>query len=218
MEKRVRRFFLSVFVQDLFAIPFARFFIRNRVSPNLVTLIGLGCAIASGILYILKIYEVGSILFFCALIFDSTDGRVARGLDRFSELGAKLDSIADKVRSFFVAGCFILSLELVPYASLGLFLLYLILPIVRILMSRRSHGDLYDPTILFWDGTRLSGWFVQKKILGLYTGWERAAVALIVAPLMNEKVAVFVIAILLEQLIFFLGLMFFKDSKIGLKV
>ena len=67
MEKNVRRYFFSVFVQDLFAIPLAKLFIKLKLKANYVTLIGLFSSIASGLLYLDHSYILGSFLFFVAL-------------------------------------------------------------------------------------------------------------------------------------------------------
>ncbi|GAK85666.1 hypothetical protein JCM19238_3256 [Vibrio ponticus] len=215
MEKNIRRFFFSVFVQDLFAIPLARLFIRLNVAANYVTALGLISALASGFLYVGKFYFFGSLFFFIALILDSTDGRVARGTNTFSDFGAKLDAIADKVRSFFVAFCFIYSLEYgLLYSSL-IFLFYIFLPLVRAVMSYKD-SEFYDPTINFWDATPFRFWFLKHKVWGFYNGWERSVVALLIAPLMTNKMEVFIFSVVLEQIIFALGFLFFKDKKLGI--
>ena len=56
-------------------------------------------------LYLDGRYTMGAIVF-VALVLDSVDGRVARATNTFSSFGAKLDAIADKTRSIFVAACF----------------------------------------------------------------------------------------------------------------
>ena len=216
MEKNIRRYFFSVFVQDLIAIPLARVLINFRVHPNLVTLSGLLCSIGSGILYLNHSYVIGSILFFLALVLDSTDGRVARGTNKFSDFGAKLDAVTDKIRSFLVALCFVWSLGYEWYVSALLFGFYILLPFVRMVLSRKDPG-FYDPTILFWDATPFSSWFVKHGVWGVYNGWERSVVALVVAPLTLIKVELFVFAVLLEQILFILGIVFFKSSKIGVR-
>jgi phosphatidylglycerophosphate synthase len=217
MEKRLRRFFFSVFVQDFFAIPLAKFLINKRIKANYVTLVGLAFSVFSGILYLTHFYILGAFLFFFALVLDSTDGRVARGTNTFSEFGAKLDAIADKVRSFFVAFCFIWSLNFGVFISLLLFAFYILLPVVRYFMSRNDN-EFYDPTILFWDATIFKNWFIKEKVLGFYTGWERSVLALVFAPLVTFKIELFVIAIAIEQVLFFIGSSFCKDAKVGIKL
>ena len=83
MEKNKRRFLFSVFIQDLIAVPLAKFLIQLKFNANLVTLVGLFLAILSGVAYICHAYILGSILLFGALVMDSTDGRVARGTNSF---------------------------------------------------------------------------------------------------------------------------------------
>jgi len=215
MEKNIRRFMFSVFVQDVIAIPLAKLFVKAKVSANVVTFLGLVFALCSGYLYLEQSYVLGSLLFFGALVFDSTDGRVARATNTFSDFGAKLDAVADKVRSFLVAFCFVWSLDLDPVFSIAIFAFYIALPIIRFISSRKE-PDFYDPTILFWDATPFKDWFVKKGVLGFYTGWERSVLALTIAPLVTYKFEVFIFAVLLEQLLYVLGLCFFKDSKVGI--
>lgn len=215
MEKNKRRFFLSIYVQDIVAIPLAKFLIRKKINANYITLLGLFFAILSGISYLQNFYILGSILFFSALILDSTDGRVARGLNSFSKTGAILDSISDKLRSFFVAFCFVVSLSLDLLTSASALLLYVLLPVIRFIFASYDK-NFYDPTILFWDGSIFRNWFIKKGILGFYTGWERAFLALSVAPLSNYKIEIFIFAVLTEQILFLIGLIFFRNSKIGI--
>ena len=181
MEKNKRRFLFSVFIQDLIAVPLAKFLIQLKFNANLVTLVGLFLAILSGVAYICHAYILGSILFFGALVMDSTDGRVARGTNSFSSFGAKLDAITDKVRSFFVAFCFLWSLEISLIHILIFFGMYIFLPIIRAYLQR-NNDDFYDPTISFWDSTPFKKWFISRGILGFYTGWERSVLALLIAP------------------------------------
>lgn len=215
MEKNIRRFIFSVFVQDVIAVPLAKLFVKINVSANTVTFLGLLFALGSGYLYLEQSYVLGSLLFFGALVCDSTDGRVARATNTFSRFGATLDAVADKVRSFLVAFCFVWSLGFEPLLSISIFSFYIALPIIRFISSRKDR-DFYDPTILFWDATPFKDWFVKKGVLGFYTGWERSVVALSVAPLVTCKIEVFIAAVLLEQLLYVLGLCFFKDSKVGI--
>jgi phosphatidylserine synthase len=217
MEKNKRRFIFSVFVQDLIAKPLAKILIRFGVAANYVTLLGLILALFSGFAYLHQSYLVGSFLFFAALVLDSTDGRVARGTNTFSNFGAKLDAVADKIRSFFVAFLFLLGLGLDYTNTFLLFGFYITLPIVRFLFSLKNK-NFYDPTILFWDATPFRHWFVKHGVLGFYTGWERSVAALLFAPLVSSKIEVFVTAVLLEQALFIIGLCFFKKSKIDIEI
>lgn len=215
MEKNKRRFLFSVFVQDLIAVPLAKFLIRLKFKANFVTLVGLFLAIFSGLAYLFHEYFLGSLLFFGALVLDSTDGRVARGTNSFSSFGAKLDAIADKVRSFFVAFCFLWSLEISLNSIFLFFGMYIFLPIIRAFLQR-NNNDFYDPTISFWDSTPFKKWFLSKGVLGFYTGWERSVLALLIAPISIYKLEIFIVAIALENIIFFLGLIFFRHNKVGI--
>jgi len=204
MEKKQRRFITSVYFQDLFAIPLARFLIKHKTHPNLVTFFSFLFAIASGVLYLYQNYWLGSFLFIVALILDSTDGRVARGTNTFSDFGAKLDAWSDKARSIFVALMLLISLELGAFITILIYAHYLMLPIVRPLLKKRLNL-LQDPTVTFWDETIFSKWLKRHNLVGFYNGWERAVLAVAIAPLTPYPVQIFVLAVFLEQIIYVIG-------------
>ena len=215
MEKNKRRFFFSVFIQDLIAVPLAKLLIKIKCNPNFVTLLGLFFAISSGVLYLYHEYILGSLLFFGALVLDSTDGRVARGTNSFSSFGAKLDAITDKTRSFFVAYCLLFSLDISYFGIFIFFSMYIFLPLLRAYL-KLNNKNFYDPTISFWDSTPFKQWFISKGVLGFYTGWERSVLALLIAPLTIFKLEIFILAIIIENILFFLGLIFFRKNKVGI--
>ncbi len=66
--------------------------------PNFITLLNLACgSIATAILLTTGDYKTSAILIVCGLLFDFSDGLVARLLKVNSELGKELDSMADMV-------------------------------------------------------------------------------------------------------------------------
>ena len=72
----------------------ARVCVALRISPNVLTLLGLGTAIAMG----LSTYAaIALLLLVISLFFDGIDGSVAIVQGRESKWGAVLDSIADRI-------------------------------------------------------------------------------------------------------------------------
>jgi phosphatidylglycerophosphate synthase len=81
-----------------FSYQAARICAALRISPNLLTLLGLGTAVAMG----LSSYAaIALLLLTVSLFFDGIDGSVAILQGRESKWGALLDSIADRISEAF---------------------------------------------------------------------------------------------------------------------
>jgi len=212
MEKKKRRFFFSVFVQDIIAIPLARKLIKMKANPNVITVIGLISSFIAGLLYLEKYFQIGALFFLFALIIDSTDGRVARGQNITSELGEKLDAISDKTRSVFVMICLVYSAFGFSLQSVLLVLLYMILPLVRPHIRKKLSLNA-DPTEYFWYSTKLNNWLKQRSLCGLYNGWERSVLALFIGPLLNLPILI-IPAIIIEIAIYISGLFYIKRVEL----
>ena len=212
MEKNKKRFLLSVYFQDIFAVPLALALISLKVNPNAITMLGLVFSLVSAYFYLQESPVLGSLLFIICLILDSTDGRVARGLNKFSSFGAMLDSLADKVRSFIVTFVIIyvsidnLELSLVAFAYVCL------LPLYRLFFYDYSDNPK-DPIQLFWESTPLRSWLDRHNLVGLYNGWERAVVVCVIAPLTPFPIYVIFCAVFIEQILFGLGLLIRKRNS-----
>lgn len=212
MEKNKKRFLISVYFQDIFAIPLAKFLIRIRVHPNFVTLTGLLSSLASSYFYYKSEPLIGALLFTSCLILDSTDGRVARGLGKQSKMGAILDSISDKSRSFLVSLAIIINLGLGFASSILIYFYIQALPVYRALIYDYS-ADERDPIQIFWEGTFLKSWLDRKSLVGIYNGWERAVVVCVIAPLTNFTLELIIFAVLLEQILFLAGLVKTNEKR-----
>lgn len=208
MEKTKRRFFLSVFVQDRFAIPLAKLCIRAGVHPNVVTALGLAAALLSAYSFYVGRLRLGALMYFAAMVLDSTDGRVARGLGKSSRLGLILDTIADKSRSIVTAFALVVGTLGFTLHALLFFGLYISTPLIRAFVSARWRPPA-DPMELFWHSTRFAPWLEKVKVCGFYMGWERAALALVVGPLIGRPVEALVLAVLIEVSIYIAGLVRF---------
>ena len=87
MEKNKPRFLASVYVQDIIAKPLAVTLINLKIHPNYITILAIIFSVLSGVLYLLNHVVLGGLMFFLALILDSTDGRVAGAYRNLVNLG-----------------------------------------------------------------------------------------------------------------------------------
>ncbi len=105
MANRANDGFFSVFVLRKFSKLFTWAAVRLRVTPNQITLISFAIGLLSA-------YEfsrgdfwsifVGAILLQLSIIVDCVDGELARYTRKFSQLGAWLDAITDRIKEYLV--------------------------------------------------------------------------------------------------------------------
>jgi len=79
-------------------------FVRWRVSPNVITTIGTGCTIATGVLFAMGHISIAGWVLGITAIFDVLDGMVARRTQRETTFGAFYDSTLDRVADGAVLG------------------------------------------------------------------------------------------------------------------
>ncbi|UCG46725.1 MAG: CDP-alcohol phosphatidyltransferase family protein [Phycisphaerales bacterium] len=87
-----------ILLADPLAIPLARVLAMLRVHPNAITAASLVAGLATGVFFALGHWLWGAAAFYLSHFFDCIDGNVARCRKMTSELGAKLDAIADGTR------------------------------------------------------------------------------------------------------------------------
>ena len=105
MANRANDGFFSVFVLRKFSKLFTWAAVRLRVTPNQITLISFAIGLLSA-------YEfsrgdfwsifTGAILLQLSIIVDCVDGELARYTRKFSQLGAWLDAITDRIKEYLV--------------------------------------------------------------------------------------------------------------------
>jgi CDP-diacylglycerol--glycerol-3-phosphate 3-phosphatidyltransferase len=78
----------------------SRAIMRTHVSPNQLTLAGLGLCVLSGILLDIGKPAAGGMVLLIAGLLDSLDGELARQTGRATPFGAFVDSIADHYGDF----------------------------------------------------------------------------------------------------------------------
>ena len=105
MANRANDGFFSVFVLRKFSKLFTWAAVRLRITPNQITLISFAIGLLSA-------YEfsrgdfwsifTGALLLQLSIIVDCVDGELARYTRRFSQLGAWLDAITDRIKEYLV--------------------------------------------------------------------------------------------------------------------
>lgn len=87
--------------------PFAKLFIKLKISADVITFIGtLGVCVSSIIYFSSGQFLVGSLLFTFFVGFDALDGTMARMLNKKSKWGAFFDSVMDRVADGVVLASF----------------------------------------------------------------------------------------------------------------
>jgi CDP-diacylglycerol--glycerol-3-phosphate 3-phosphatidyltransferase len=85
-----------------FADRFSRLLVQLRVSPNVLTVLGLLAGAAVGLFYGLELPGLAAAFILVCGIFDILDGKVATNADRKSLFGAIFDSSLDRYSEFFM--------------------------------------------------------------------------------------------------------------------
>ncbi|HQG13573.1 MAG TPA: CDP-alcohol phosphatidyltransferase family protein, partial [bacterium] len=84
--------------------PIVRFLIKLRISPNMITIMGLFIAAISGLLFAIGSFGYAGWAMVFGASFDFFDGRVARITGKCTRSGAFFDSVTDRVGE---AACFL---------------------------------------------------------------------------------------------------------------
>ena len=80
----------------------ARPFVAAGVSPNHVTLMGLGFSLVAGILFAMGLIFLGGMFLWFSALMDPIDGTVARLSGKVTRFGALFDSTLDRYAEFFI--------------------------------------------------------------------------------------------------------------------
>lgn len=84
--------------------PVARFLSRTRISPNMLTLLGVLLNVAVGAVLATGRLRLGGFLVIIAGAFDALDGALARASGRTTRFGAFFDSVMDRFSEAAVFG------------------------------------------------------------------------------------------------------------------
>ncbi len=85
-------------ISTAIANPFAKLFIKLKISANLITFVGtLGVSVVSVLFFSNGEFLIGSLLFTFFVGFDALDGTMARMSGKNSKWGAFFDSVMDRI-------------------------------------------------------------------------------------------------------------------------
>ena len=81
---------------------------RLKLSPNFFTVLGLVISLVAAFLLVKGYLRSSAVVILVAGVFDSMDGRLARGMNRVTKFGALLDSVFDRYSeiAYFIAMAF----------------------------------------------------------------------------------------------------------------
>ncbi|NIM94331.1 MAG: CDP-alcohol phosphatidyltransferase family protein [Anaerolineales bacterium] len=87
-----------------FADPIAAFFLERGITPNTMTLIGLGGNFIGSIFLALGEFLIGGLIILVMGPFDAIDGAMARQSGETSKFGAFVDSVTDRYSELLILG------------------------------------------------------------------------------------------------------------------
>jgi CDP-diacylglycerol---glycerol-3-phosphate 3-phosphatidyltransferase len=82
---------------DFFFRPFLWVFSRSKLSPNFITILGMGCAVVCGYFLAVGNVPLAAVFFALSGVLDLVDGYVAKKLDKVTVFGSFLDSFSDRI-------------------------------------------------------------------------------------------------------------------------
>ncbi|MCP5066720.1 MAG: CDP-alcohol phosphatidyltransferase family protein [bacterium] len=94
---------VSVFVSDPLIRVVLPAVLRSGISPNQVTMVGMGISLLTAWLFLSGNLALGGVLFFLWYVVDCIDGKIARITDRCTQFGYWLDVFTDRLGTGLVA-------------------------------------------------------------------------------------------------------------------
>ena len=171
--------FLRQQVASVVADPFIGIISKSRLSPNMLTVIGLAVSFGAAGVIATERLLVGGVLVLVAGLFDMLDGALARSIGRETKLGGLVDSVSDRL-----AEAVLFTALLVVYTSRG--------SLVGVLLTIAA---LVGSFLTSYIRARAEGLGLDCRV-GLFTRGERVLVLAIGLMLNQALIAVGVITIL----------------------
>jgi CDP-diacylglycerol--glycerol-3-phosphate 3-phosphatidyltransferase len=138
--------------------PVVNAFVKMRISPNTLTVIGVLLSIVAGFLFWMGLFGMGGWTMIFAATFDMFDGNVARKTNQVSQSGAYFDSVMDRVSE----GAVFVGLAFLYRNHWGLFFVLLALIGSVMVSYSKARGDA--------SGAVYSGGSMQRPERIVYLG------------------------------------------------
>ncbi|MGB7569984.1 MAG: CDP-alcohol phosphatidyltransferase family protein [Chitinivibrionales bacterium] len=107
-------------------MPAARIFARAKISPNVITFVGLCLSAAAGWFAATGKWNLAAVFIIIGSCMDGLDGLIARLYDKKSAFGAIFDSTADRLTEiFWLLGIFIFFVRRPVWGAMPLFCAFL---------------------------------------------------------------------------------------------
>ena len=130
---------------DFIFRPFLWAFGSTGLSPNVITILGMGSALVCGYFLAVGNVPLAAVFFVLSGVLDIVDGFVAKKLDMVTEFGSFLDSLADRVSDAAIyLGIAVYYLRLGEGVYVGLALLVLVLSFL--ISYTRAKGEALGVT------------------------------------------------------------------------
>ncbi|MDY6787924.1 MAG: CDP-alcohol phosphatidyltransferase family protein [candidate division WOR-3 bacterium] len=84
--------------------PIVDLLIKMRITPNIITSIGIIISLGAGVLYGTGYFKLGAAVLIIGSVFDTFDGMIARKTNSVTSFGAFYDSVSDRFNEFFTLG------------------------------------------------------------------------------------------------------------------
>ncbi len=161
-----------------------KIFVKLKISPNLISLISLIFAIASGFAVMFDFFWGASLLLLFSGLFDLLDGSLARFTGKTSWFGEVFDSICDRLGEAFVFSS-ILIYGCLEYTNSSKLVLFVITVLIALISSQLVSY------------LRAKAAIRTSKIVtgGLMTRFERIIILVLGFALHQEWIAVGIIAV-----------------------
>jgi CDP-diacylglycerol---glycerol-3-phosphate 3-phosphatidyltransferase len=82
---------------DFYFRPFLWAFGKSGISPNVITILGMGCGVVCGYFLAVGNVPLAAVFFALSGVLDLVDGYVAKKLDKVTVFGSFLDSFSDRI-------------------------------------------------------------------------------------------------------------------------
>lgn len=181
---------------DPLADPLARWLApQPHVTPNRVTLVAFGLAMASAACFLTGQYRLGGLLFALRFFCDCLDGKVSRLQHSSSERGAVLDIAADVVGIHTITAC--LAWRLVDTGHLHPGVGVALLAVVGVYNWCLGHRKRLAGRAGLGEGGARHGWDPQVPLVRQWVRWSRRLNMSAIPWVLEAEIAMLALAPLL---------------------